>query len=129
MITCACERTFSHQIQSFPSSTLRWRMKRVKSYYRALHVLKTAEPRLRKAIISNCKKELVNSIYEYVLNVLNGIIKLTCCNNRTLRKHKALRKVVDKRVPLWQEEAHSSTRRVFVASIESCFTKYPKSYF
>jgi len=73
----------------------------MKSYYHALHVLKTAEPKLHKAIISNCKRELVNSISECVLNVLNGNIKLTRCNTRKLRKHKAaLRKVACKQVPL-----------------------------
>ena len=69
-------------------------MKRVKSYYHALDVLKTAETALREAIISNCKRELVNSMRECVLNVLNGDIKLTRCNTRKLRKHKAaLRKL------------------------------------
>ena len=70
-------------------------MKQVKSNYHALHVLRSAAPKLRKAIISNCKKELVN------LNVLNGNVKFTVCNTRKLRKHKVtLRKVPDKRVPL-----------------------------
>ena len=40
-------------------------MKRVKSNYHALHVLKTAEPKLRKALINNCNK---NCISECVLN-------------------------------------------------------------
>jgi len=76
-------------------------MKGVKSYYHAQHVLKTAEPKLHETIISNCKRELVNSVSECVLNVLNGNIKLTRCNTRKLRIHKAaLRKVADKRVPL-----------------------------
>ena len=76
-------------------------MKRVKSNYHALHVLRTAEPKLRKAIISNCNKELVNSISECILNVLNGNVKLAGCNTRKLRKHRVtLRKVADKRVPL-----------------------------
>ena len=76
-------------------------MKRVKSNYHALHVLQTTEPRLRKAIVSNSKKDLVNSINESVLIVLNGNIKFTICSNRKLRKHKvALRKVADKRVLL-----------------------------
>ena len=75
-------------------------MKREKSNYNALHVLKTAEPRQRKAIVSNCKKDLVKSIRECVLNVLNGNIKLTGCSKRKLRKHEpALLKVADKRVP------------------------------
>ena len=76
-------------------------MKRVKSNYHALHVMKTAEHKKRKVIVSNCNKELVNSIRECILNVLNGNIKLSGCDTRKLRKHKAvLRKVADKRVPL-----------------------------
>jgi hypothetical protein len=73
-------------------------MKRVRSNFRTLQVLKTAHPKLRKAIISNCNKELVNCISECALNVLNGNLP---CNARKLRKHKAaLRKVVDRHVPL-----------------------------
>jgi len=51
----------------------------------ALHVLKTAEPKLRKAIICNCKKDLLNSISECILNILNGNVNLTGCNTRKLR--------------------------------------------
>jgi len=73
----------------------------VKSNYHALHVLRTGEPKLRKAIISNCNKELVNSISECILNVLNGNVKLAGCNTRKLRKHRVtLRKIADKRVSL-----------------------------
>jgi len=76
-------------------------MKRVKSNYHTLHVHKTAHPKLRKAIITNCNRELVNSISEWVLNVLNGNVKLSGCSSRKLRKYKALlRKVADRRVPL-----------------------------
>jgi len=76
-------------------------MKRVKTNYHTLHVLKTADPKLRKAIISNCNKEVVHCISECILNVLNGNIKLTGCDTRKLQKLKAaLLKVCDKRVPL-----------------------------
>jgi len=57
-------------------------MKRVKSNYNALHVLKPAEAKVCKAIISTCKRELVNSISECILNVLNGNIRLLGCNTR-----------------------------------------------
>jgi len=71
------------------------------SNYNVLHVSKMAEPKLRKAIISNCKKELVNSKSECILNVLNGNVKLSDSNTRKLRKHKATHtKVSEKRVPL-----------------------------
>jgi len=76
-------------------------MKRVRSNYHTLHVLKTAHPKLRKAITTNSKKELVNSISECILNVLNGNVKLLGCSTRKLRKYKALlRKVAEKRIPL-----------------------------
>ena len=84
------------------------------SKYHAPHVLKTAEPRLRKAIVSNCKKDLVNTICECVLNILNGNIKLTGCSNRKLRKHKvAIRKVADKRVPLSSKKKLKFKEAVF----------------
>jgi len=60
-----------------------------------------ADPKLRKAIISKCNKELVNCISECVLNVLNGNSKLPGCVKRKLQKHMAApRKVSDRRVPL-----------------------------
>jgi len=67
----------------------------------ALHVHKTAEPKLRRAIILNCNKELVNTISEDILKVLNVNVKFSGCNTRKLRKYKTtLRKVADKLVPL-----------------------------
>jgi len=76
-------------------------MKRVRSNYHTLQVLKAAELKLHKAIISKCNKELVNFISERVLNVLNGNIKLTVCNTRKLQKHKAaIRKVAERHLSL-----------------------------
>jgi len=77
-------------------------MKRVKSNYHALHVLKRVEPRLRKALISNSNKEQVNCIGECVLYVLNGNIRLSGCKTRKLQKHKsALGKAADRHVSLF----------------------------
>ena len=74
-------------------------MKRIKENYHTLDVLKHAHPKLRKAIISNCDRDLENCISECVLKVLNGNVALTCCVNRKLSKHKlALRKNVDRQV-------------------------------
>ena len=76
-------------------------MKQLRSNFHALHVLKAATPKLRKAIVSNCDRELVLSICECVLNVLNGNVRFSECVARKLRKHRAvLRKVADRRVPL-----------------------------
>ena len=82
-------------------------MKRIKSNYHALKVLWSAQPKLRKAIILNGNRELINSISECVLNVLNGNLKVSDCDKRKLKKHKSvLRKVADKRVP------HSTKKRL-----------------
>jgi len=91
-------------------------MKRVKSNYHTLHVLKSTHSKLRKAIITNCNKEHVNSISECILKVLNGNVKLSGCSTRNLRKYKALlRNVADKRV---QEEADCLTGRIPAPSAE-----------
>ena len=80
--------------------------------YNALHVLKTDEPRLRKAIITNCNKCVI-CISECVLNVLNGNIRFSGCKTRKLKKYmSALHKVADRHVLL------SAKKRVIVQRVE-----------
>jgi hypothetical protein len=74
-------------------------MRRIPNNYPALQVLGHEGPKLRKAIISSCDKELLNAISEITLNVLSGTVKLSNFSKRKLRKHKtALRRLADKRV-------------------------------
>lgn len=69
--------------------------------YHALHVLKSVQSKLHKALIPNSDKELVIFISQCVLNILNCNIALTSCNTRKLRKHKiAHLELVDKHVSL-----------------------------
>ena len=76
-------------------------MKRIKTNYHTLHLLKNAQPKMRKANISNCERDLVNCISGCVLNVLNGNIPLTGCEKRKSSKDKlVLYKFVDKQCPL-----------------------------
>jgi site-specific DNA-adenine methylase len=76
-------------------------MKRIKSNYHELQVLRRASPELKKAIISNCNKELLNAISEIALNVLQGNIELPVLSRQKLRKHKtALRELADRRKQL-----------------------------
>ena len=57
--------------------------------------------KLRKAIIWNCVRDIVNCISECVLNFVNGKIVLTDREKRAIRKHKiAPTKFVDVQVPL-----------------------------
>jgi hypothetical protein len=75
-------------------------MRRIKSNHNA-QVLKATKPKLRKAILSNCDRELVNSICECILNVLRGNTKFSDCAKRKIRKHRAtLQKVADRHVSL-----------------------------
>jgi len=76
-------------------------IKRIRSNYHTLQVLKTADPKLRKDILANCKSEILKTLSEYSLNLLRGNVKLTSCQKRKLRKHRVhLRKLADKRVLL-----------------------------
>jgi len=76
-------------------------MKRIRSTYHTLHVLKKADPKLRKAIIANWNQETLKSICECALNDLRGNIPLRTCGKRKLRIYKnSLRKVADKSVSL-----------------------------
>ncbi len=57
-------------------------MRRIKANYNMLQVLKNAKPKLRNDIISNFNNDLLHSINECVLNVLNGNIRLSDCAKR-----------------------------------------------
>ena len=73
----------------------------MKSNYHSLQVLKTTGRKLRKTITTNFNKDLLNSISECILNVLNGNIILSYCAKRKLKKHKSnLCSIAYKRLPL-----------------------------
>ena len=46
---------------------------------------KTAQPKLRKAIISSSNRELLNCISECVLNVLNGNLHMSECGKQKIK--------------------------------------------
>ena len=81
-------------------------MKRIKSNFYKLHALKDAKPKLRKAIISNCDKELIHTISDCALNVLRGNVNLTDCQKKRLRKFKGC-------AALEKEKTHKSEWRIF----------------
>jgi len=93
-------------------------MKRIRSNYHALHVLKTVDPKLRKVILANSKSELVKILSECSLNLLRGNVKLKPCLKRKLRKHRAhLRKLADKSVSLSSIKKDNVRRRCFLLSL------------
>src|SRR5215468_6682682 len=74
-------------------------MKRIKSNLSTLKLLKTAEPKFRKAIISKCGPDLLRCISEVCLNVLRDNVPLSSSSKKKLKKYKGqIRKVASKRV-------------------------------
>ena len=93
-------------------------MKRIRSNCHIPHVLRSARPKLRIAIILNGEKELINSISECALNVLRGNVRLSECQKRKLHKHKAIiRKLGAKNVPLAARTHHRSAQRLFITPL------------
>ena len=93
-------------------------MRRIKFNYHTLQVLKNARPKLRKAIISNPNKDLLHSISECVLKVLNGNIRVSDCAKRRLKRYKSsLRLLVDKRLPRSAKAKFSPARRLSVTTV------------
>jgi len=72
-----------------------------RSNYHSLQVLKDARPKLRRVILANSDKELINSAGECALNVLQGNVRLSNCKKRKLRKiRRQIRTVANRHVPL-----------------------------
>jgi len=61
-------------------------MKRIRSNYHALQVLKTADTKLRKAILANCKSDLVKTLSECSLNLLRDNVKLNTVSEEEIAK-------------------------------------------
>ena len=76
-------------------------IKRIRSNYHSLPILKDARPKLRRAILAHSDGELINSVGECALNVLQVNVKLSKCAKRKLRTfRRQLRTVADRHVPL-----------------------------
>ena len=101
-----------------PHSILPSPMRWIKANYHAVQVLKNARLKLRKAIVSNCNKDLLHSISECLLNVLNGNIRVTDCAKRKLKRFKSsLRSLVDIRLPLVSRRRDNTTGRLPATAI------------
>ena len=95
-------------------------MRRIRSNYLALHVLKDASHKLRKAILSSCDRELVNTISECVLNVLRGNLKLSDSQKRRLQSFRGqLRSVIGRHVPLVAKKRLINQRGGFLVPLLS----------
>lgn len=63
---------------------------RLKKSQHLLQVLHTAKPALRKAILTTADKELIMSLCEFCINILNGNIVVERDVREKLRKFKSL---------------------------------------
>jgi hypothetical protein len=89
-----------------------------------LHVLKSAKPKLRGAILKEADKELILAIVECALNVLNGKCKLRECIKHKLRKHKKiLRRLIDRSEKISSKRKHYS-KRWFPNPLTFCCIKW-----
>jgi len=105
-------------------------MRRIKSNFNKLHTLKDEDPKLRKAIISNCDKDLVNCVSECALNLLHGNVKLSACARRKLRKYRRqLRTVVDRSVPLARKKKLIIQRGRFLVPLLTAVLPTPASIY
>ena len=71
----------------------------VKSNAHLLKVLAECSPKLRKSILTNASVDLLQSLCECCLNILNGNVRLNSHQKRKLVRHKhKLRALADRKV-------------------------------
>ena len=72
-------------------------LENIKNQQDMLRVLANCKSKLRKAILNNADKELVDAICQCVFNILQGNVKLNTKETHKLKSYRtALRKLVDK---------------------------------
>jgi len=101
-------------------------MKRIRSTYHTIRVLKEADPKLREAINAKCNQETMKSICECAFNVSCGNIPMSACIKRKLRTYKnSLRKVADKSLSLSAKRKVISQRGRFLLPLLSVILPNP----
>jgi len=80
-------------------------MDRLRKNCSTLQLLHRANPSLRKAILTKANPQLIKTICDCSLNVLNGNVKLSPKSRKRLARHKTkLRKLADPKVSLKQKQ-------------------------
>lgn len=69
-----------------------------------LRIILNAKPELRNAMLKNADKELVRTICECVLNVINGNLIVDEKNKKKLAKHKFLLRKIVKKTSCWKKK-------------------------
>lgn len=76
-------------------------MKRLKEHKHILHVLKNCNPIIRKTILKYASPELIKTLCEISMNILNGNAKISSSYKKRLENYKTpLRKLISPRLGL-----------------------------
>lgn len=76
-------------------------MKRLKDHKHILHVLKNSNNVLRKSILKSASPELIKTLCEICMNILNGNCKISSKCKDSLKSYKSpLRKLISPRCSL-----------------------------
>jgi len=104
-------------------------VKRIRSNYHTLQVLNTADPKLRKAILANCKRELVKTLSECSLNLLRGNVKVDTVPEEEIAKIPSTPTQASRYACFtkFQEESHCSARRFLTPSPRRSVANYRQS--
>jgi len=97
---------------------------RFKSQLLFLHVLKDAKTEARRALLASSDDELVNAIFEWAINTLNGNHKLTIDEKSNLKKYKSsLRAFENPEISLLVNVNLCSKGRVYCSCPRKCFAE------
>lgn len=83
-------------------------MKHLKNQQAMLEVLKTASPKLRKAILENCNDQVICILAEIILNLMKGHLKVHPSQKRQLSPFK----VQLRRITRHCQKSHSINKRM-----------------
>ena len=104
-------------------------MKRIDISYQTLQDLKTADYKLRKAIIANCNQGTLKIICKCALNVLRGNISLSACSKRKLRTYKESSQGCGQEIiSLRQAKGYNSTWRIPSPAAVCYITHYRRTF-
>lgn len=79
--------------------------RRLRENSELLTVLAKATPKLRRAILKSCNRELLKTIFEVTLNVLRGVVPINDKQKKKLRRYKTvLRTLADKKVSIKKKQ-------------------------
>ena len=91
---------------------------KIKNNFDAIRLLQKANPKLRRAILDNSRKELVLALCDIIANVLSGTVELTELQRSRLKRHTgALRFLAKKNVSVNRKKEVLKQKGGFLATL------------